>query len=72
MRKLSSTALLQWKGVEQNCGAPPIAGLEIAENAMTLCFTPKSTMAIHQLSDPLKAATCLGWLIIKLFTKTSL
>jgi hypothetical protein len=72
VRKLSSTALPQWKGVEENCGAPPVVGSEIAENAMTLRFAPKNTMAIHHLSDPLRAATCLGWLIIKLFTKTSL
>jgi hypothetical protein len=64
MTKLSTTAHPQWKNVRQNCGATPAAGSEIAENA--------TTMAIHQLSDPLKAITCLGWLIIKLFTKMSL
>ena len=36
VRKLSSTALLQWKGVEQNCGAPPVADSKITENAVGL------------------------------------
>jgi hypothetical protein len=47
VRKLSSTALPQWKGVEKNYGALPTTGSEIAENAMILCFAPKNTMAIH-------------------------
>jgi hypothetical protein len=65
VRKLSIFALWQWKGVEQNCGAPPAVGLEIA-------FCPKKHHGNHQLSDPFRAATCSRWIIIKLFTKMSL
>jgi hypothetical protein len=72
MTKLSITAFPQWKNVRQNCGATPAAGSEIAKNTTTLHFAPKTIMAIHQLLGPLKSGTCLGWLIIKLFTKTSL
>jgi hypothetical protein len=59
MTKLSTTAHPQWKNVRQNSGATPAAGSKIAENATTLRFVPKTTMAIHQLLDPLKAETYL-------------
>jgi hypothetical protein len=59
MTKLSTTAHPQWKNVRQNSRATPAAGLEIAENATTLRFASKTTMAIHKLSYPLRARMCL-------------